>query len=559
MKAQPTRHHWILSIALALLAACGSDKPEPTPDAGVPDSGVPDSGVPDAGPKPAQFTLSVSSDKVPVLQGLNALIKVTVMRESGFTGAVSLALSGLPTGVTAPSPTIASGAEAADIQLDAAGTAPHSLPTTVTVTGTSGDQSATRTFTLTVRGPAGSVDTSFGGGPVITGINTSEDYARAIAVQPDGKIVVAGSTNTSQQGYDFAVARYNRDGTLDTDFNTSGKVTTTLTNLADEGYAVALQADGKILVAGTTTEGTNVQRFAVVRYNANGSLDTGFGTSGKAVTPFSNGPDRAYAIAVQPDGKIVVGGEATLSGTGLDFALVRYNTDGSLDTGFGTGGKVTTAIKAATGRDAINALALQNVGGETRIVAAGGDGDFLLARYTSNGTLDSSFGTGGKVASVFGSTIGSAFAVTTTSDGKIVVAGYSSNDFSLARLTDTGALDSSFGTGGKVVNRLNTSNTDIATAVAVQSDGKIVAAGWVNAGATSAADFAVLRYDSTGAPDTSFGTGGTVITPVAAPGKSDKANALALQSDDRVPVVRILVAGQADGNNSDFALTRYWP
>jgi len=554
MKVQPTHHRWILSIALALLAACGSEKPEPTPDAGVPDSGVPD-----AGPKPAQFTLSISSEKVPVLQGSNALIKVTVTRESGFTGAVSLALSGLPTGVTAPSPTIASGAEAADIQLDAAGAAPHSLPTTVTVTGTSGDQSATKVFTLTVRGPAGSVDTSFGGGPVITGINTSEDYARAIAVQPDGKIVVAGSSNTSQQGFDFAVTRYNRDGTLDTDFNTSGKVTTTLTDLADEAYAVALQPDGKIVVAGYTIEGTSIQRFAVVRYNANGSLDTGFATSGKAVTTFSSGAGRAYAIAIQPDGKILVGGDASITATGLDFALVRYNTDGSLDTGFGTGGMVFTPIKASTGRDSIYALTLQNVGGETRIVAAGGEGDFLLARYTPNGTLDSSFGTGGKVASVFGSTIGSAYAVTITSDGKLVVAGYSSNDFSLARLTDTGAPDSSFGTAGKVVTPLNATNSDVATAVTVQSDGKIVAAGWVNAGGSSAADFAVLRYDSTGAPDNSFGTGGTVVTQVAPPGKNDKANALALQPDDRVPVVRILVAGQASGDNSDFALTRYWP
>jgi uncharacterized delta-60 repeat protein len=355
------------------------------------------------------------------------------------------------------------------------------------------------------------------------------------------------------------VARYNRDGTLDTDFNAGGKVTTTLTNQTDEGNAVALQSDGKIVVAGTTTEGTSVQRFAVVRYNANGSLDTGFGTSGKAVTAFASGPDRAYAIAIQPDGKILVGGEATITATGLDFALVRYNTDGSLDTGFGTGGKVLTAIKASTGRDAINALALQNVGGETRIVAAGGEGDFLLARYTPNGTLDSSFGTAGKIASVFGSTIGSAYAVTIASDGKLVVAGYSSNDFSLARLTDTGALDSSFGTGGKVVTPLNATNSDIATAVTLQSDGKIVAAGWVNAGGSSAADFAVLRYDSTGTLDSGFGTGGKAITSVAAPNKSDKANALVLQPDDRVPVVRIVVAGQADGNNSDFALARYWP
>lgn len=542
-------HRWILSLALALLAACGAEKPDPTPDGGTPD----------AGPKPGQFTLAVSSEKLPILQGSNELLKVTVTRESGFDGAVSLALSGLPTGVSAPSATIPSGATTADIQLDAAASAPHSLPTTVTVTGTSGDQSATKTFTVTVRGPAGSVDTSFGGGAVITPVNASEDEARAIAVQPDGKIVVAGSTITPQQGTDFAVVRYHRDATLDADFNAGGKVTTAISNGTDEAYAVAIQGDGKILVAGTTNEGTTVQRFVVVRYNSNGSLDTSFGTGGKTVTSFGDGPDRAYAMALQADGKILVGGEATVTGSGLDFALARYNTDGSLDTGFGTGGKVLTAIRASNGQDSIRALALQPVGAETRIIAAGGESDFLLARYTSNGTLDSSFGAGGKIASVFGSTIGSAYAVALAPDGKLVVAGYSSNDFSLARFTETGALDTSFGTGGKVVNRLNPSNSDLATAVAVQSDGKIVAAGWVNAGLTSDADFAVLRYDTTGTLDSSFGTGGTVITPVAAPGKSDKAHALALQPDDRVPVVRILVAGQAVGTNSDFALTRYWP
>jgi uncharacterized delta-60 repeat protein len=551
MKVQSAR--WILSIALALLAACGSDKPDPTP---TPDAGTPDGGTQ---PKPPQFTLSVLGEKLPILQGSNALLKVTVTRESGFTGAVNLALSGLPTGVTAPSPAIASDATSADITLEAGASAPHSLPTTVTVTGTSGDQSATKTFTVTVRGPAGSVDTSFGGGPVTTAINAGEDYARAIAVQPDGKIVVAGSSITTQQGTDFAVARYNRDGTLDPDFNAGGKVTTAISSGTDEANAVAIQSDGKILVAGSTNEGTSVQRFVVVRYNSNGSLDTTFGTAGKAVTSFGSGPDRAYAMVLQPDGKIVVGGEATVAASGLDFALVRYNTDGSLDTTFGTGGKMTTQVQGSTGRDAIYALALQTVSGESRIVAAGGEGDFRLARFTANGAVDTSFGTNGKVLGVFGGSIGAAYALALTAEGRIVVAGYTSNDFALARLDQTGVMDSSFGTAGKVVTRLNTSNTDIATSVALQSDGRIVAAGWVNAGATSAADFAVLRFSPTGVLDTSFGTGGTVITPVAAPGKSDKANALALQPDDRVPVVRILVAGQADANNSDFALTRYWP
>jgi uncharacterized delta-60 repeat protein len=336
-------------------------------------------------------------------------------------------------------------------------------------------------------------------------------------------------------------------------------VTTSINTSTDEAYAVAVQGDGKILVAGGTNEGASGQHFALVRYNTNGSLDTGFGTGGKVTTSFGNGPDRAYAIALQADGKIVLGGEATVTATGLDFALARYNADGSLDTGFGTGGKVLTAIKGSTGKDSVSALALQPVGGETRIVAAGGDGDFVLARYSPNGTLDSSFGTDGKISGLFGSTIGSAYAVLLTPEGKLVVAGHNNNDFALARLSDTGTLDTSFGSAGKVVTQLNTSNVDIATGLALQSDGKIVAGGYMNVGGSTAADFAVVRYDTAGALDNSFGSGGKVLTSVAAIGKNDKALAMVLQPDDRVPVVRILLAGEANGSNHDFALTRYWP
>jgi len=547
MKMHP-RHKWMLSAAVALLAACsacGDSKPDPDPD-------------PNPQPTPAKFTLAVSTDKLPVLQGSSGNLTVTVTREVGFTGAVTLAFSGLPTGASAPGATIASDATKADITVSAAGTAPHSLPTTVTVTGTSGDASATKTFTVTVRGPAGSVDTSFASGKVITTVGVSEDYAEALAVQPDGKVLVvgrsAGATNT-----DFAVVRYNRDGDLDTGFGTGGKVTTPVNAGSDEAYAVALQSDGKILVAGTTETTANSYDFALVRYNADGSLDTGFGTGGKVTTPFGTSPDKAYAIAVQPDGKIVLGGEATVPTYGYDFALVRYNADGSLDTGFGTGGKVTTSLKADSGRDVIFSLTQQTVGGQPRIVAVGGDGDFLLARYTSAGALDTTFGTGGKIVGLFGTVIGSARASALTADGKLVVAGDANDGFALVRLTDTGALDTGFGTGGKVVTQVNTGNSDVATALAVQSDGKIVAGGWTYTGGSSSGDFAVVRYEASGALDTTFGNAGTVTTAVASGTKSDQAKAVALQPDDRVPVTRILLAGSANESNNDFAVTRYWP
>jgi uncharacterized delta-60 repeat protein len=544
------RRKWILSTALALLAACaacGDDaKPDPEP-------------TPNPQPTPAKFTLAVSNDKLPVLQGSSGTLSVTVTRETGFTGAVTLALSGLPTGASATGATIASDATKADITVTAAGTAPHSLPTTVTVTGTSGDASATKTFAVTVRGPAGSQDTSFATGKVITTVGQSEDYAEAIAVQSDGKIIVvgrsAGATNT-----DFAVVRYNRDGDLDTGFGTGGKVTTAINAASDEAYAVAVQSDGKILVGGTTEAGASGYDFALVRYNANGSLDTGFGTGGKVTTAFGNGPDKAYAIAVQSDGKIVLGGEASFTTTGYDFALARYNADGSLDTGFGTGGKVTTALKADTsGRDVVFSLAQQTVGGQPRIVAVGGDGDFQLARYTSAGALDTSFGTNGKITSVFGTVIGSARASALSADGKLVVAGDANGGFALARLTEAGTLDTSFGTGGKVVTQVNTGNEAVATALAVQSDGKLVAGGWTYTGGSSSGDFAVLRYEASGTLDTTFGNAGKVTTAVASGTKSDQAKAAALQPDDRVPVTRILLAGSANESNNDFALTRYWP
>ncbi len=540
MNAQPPRR-WLWSAALALLAACSS---EPTP-------------TPTPTPTPG-FSLALSTDKTPILQGSSATLTATVTRETGFDGAVDLSLSGLPTGVSATPGSIASGATSATLKLDAAASAPHSLPTPVTVTGTSGDKTASQSLTVTVRGPPGSLDTSLVTGPVITPVGAGEDYAEGMAVQPDGKIILVGRTATPQ-GTTFAVVRYTRDGSLDTSFGSGGKVTTAVGTPNSQAFAVALQGDGKILVAGTADGGTSGIDFALVRYNSDGSLDTGFGTGGKVTTAFGNGSDSAYALLLQADGKIVLGGETDAGATGLDFALARYNSDGSLDTGFGSGGKVTTAIKSAAGRDAIFSLALQTVGSEARIVAAGGDGDFILARYTPAGALDTGFGTGGKINGLFGTSIGSARAVAVTSEGKLVVAGHANHDFAVARLSDTGTLDTSFGTGGKVVTPVSTTNWDEATAMALQADGKIVVGGWMYTGSSSSGDFALLRYEATGALDSGFGTGGKVVTPIASGTKDDTAHAVALQTDERVPVVRILLAGSASDSNHDFALVRYWP
>jgi len=526
------------------LAACGGG------DSG----GAPNPGP---GPDPAAFTLSLERHEVPVGQGAIASLTVSAVRAAGFSGAIELSVAGLPSGVTVPAASLPANATSVDLAFVAAQDAPHSLPTTVTVRGTSGAASATQTAFVTVFGAPGAVDTSFGGGSVVTPVGAGEDFAEAMAVQPDGKIVVVGSSS-GVAGTDVAVLRYDRDGVLDAGFGTGGKVVTEAGAGDSQALAVALQPDGKIVVAGAANGGASGLDFVVLRYLADGRPDPSFGTGGQVLVPFGNGTDRARAVAVQPDGKIVAAGEADVATTGNDFALVRLDASGDLDGGFGAGGKVTTAVKSGNGRDVVWSLALVTVAGETRAVAAGGDGDFTLVRYTAAGVPDASFSGDGIVSNVFGTSIGSAYAVAAQADGKLVVAGHAGHDFALLRLDGAGAPDGGFGTGGKVVVQISATNWDEATAVAVQPDGRIVAGGWVYAGNSSAGDFAVLRLLEDGTPDGSFGTAGRVVTPVAG-AKSDSAHALALQPDPRVPSTRILLAGGASGSNFDFALTRYWP
>ncbi|MFG2985674.1 calcium-binding protein [Streptomyces sp. NPDC048258] len=371
----------------------------------------------------------------------------------------------------------------------------------------------------------GDLDPTFGtGGTVTTDFEGGNDVARGVAVQADGKIVAAGAGGAG----DFTLARYNTDGSLDTTFDTDGKVTTDFAGGNDRANGVVVQADGKIVAAG----GAGFD-FGLARYNTDGSLDTTFGTGGKVITGFFAG-DEAFGVALQADGKIVAaGGTDTGSSTNTDFALARYNTDGSLDTTFDTDGKVTTDF--ALGFDQAHGVKVQADG---KIVAAGegesaGNVDFALARYNTNGSLDTTFDTDGKVTTDFGGTE-RAFGVALQADGKIVAAG-GSTAFSLARYNTNGSLDTSFDTDGKVT----TAFAGQANGVALQADGKIVAAG-------GPGDFALARYNTNGSLDTSFGTGGTVTTNF---GTFDNARGVALQADGK-----IVAAGQA---GTDFGLARY--
>jgi uncharacterized delta-60 repeat protein len=386
----------------------------------------------------------------------------------------------------------------------------------------------------------GTLDLTFGnGGKVIAGTNRGTDSALAMAVQSDGKIVAAGESQRNGSGFDFALVRYAPDGTLDTSFGDGGKVTTAIGSAYAYAFAISLQPDGKIVAAGTSSNGSN-EDLAIVRYNSDGSLDSTFGTGGKVTTAIGPGTDRASAVAMQSDGKIVVSVRSSIG----DFVLVRYNPNGSLDGAFGSGGIVTTDVSSS--EDNANAVTIQPDG---KIVAAGyGYSDFALARYNSNGSLDSMFGVGGLVATPIGSAFANASDVMLQSDGMIVVAGTAFNgsnyDFAVARYNTNGSLDTAFGSGGTVMTPIGL-NHDEAYTVTLQSDGKIVAAGDINQGHGAA----LVRYNSNGSLDETFGSGGKVTT--LSLGSPYRVHDVALQSNGK-----IVAAGP---NDYDFALVRYEP
>lgn len=401
--------------------------------------------------------------------------------------------------------------------------------------------------------PSGSLDASFGtGGKVTTAVANTYDGAYAVAVQADGKIVAAGYSG-SGANVDFALARYNTDGSLDDSFGTGGKMTTSIGSSMDYAYAVAIQADGKIVAAGYSFNGTDTD-FALARYNTDGSPDDTFDADGKVITAVNSGDDMAYAVAIQADEKIVAAGYSS-NGANTDFAVVRYNTDGSLDDTFGSGGKVSTAVGSSS--DSASAVAIQPDGKIAAAGWSwnGANSDFALVRYNTNGSLDTSFDTDGKTTIAIGSASDAASAVAIHSGtGKIVAAGYASNgsddDFAVVRYNADGSLDTSFDADGIVTTAIGSSNEYI-LAVKLGADGSIMAAGHSDNGSND--DFALVRYKVDGTLDTSFDADGIVTTAVGS--SDDRAKGMVIQHNGRI----VAAGDSWNGSNYDFALARYWP
>lgn len=397
----------------------------------------------------------------------------------------------------------------------------------------------------------GDSDLTFGsGGSVVTPFASYHAGAASVAIQPDGYMVVAGQRETASGADAFALTRYDPSGVLDPGFSGNGKVTTSIGSFHAGAYAVAVQPNGKILAAGSGVAGGQ-SRFAVARYTSGGSLDQSFGNGGKVLTPIGSSAI-ATSMALQPDGKIVVAGQA-LFGTSSRFAVTRYKANGTLDNSFGSGGKVTTSF-GPNGAGALS-VAIQPNG---KIVVAGRRSNgtfqrFALARYKPNGNLDTNnFGTGGKVVTPFGPDEAVASSVAIQPNGKIVAAGFRSNGtferFALARYKANGGLDTNnFGTAGKVTTPFGPNHAR-AQSVAIDANGGIVAAGYALNGTYN--DFALARYNANGTPDTGFGTGGKATTSINSGDAS--ARAVAIDSNGR-----IVAAGQAfNGNNYDVALAR---
>jgi len=353
----------------------------------------------------------------------------------------------------------------------------------------------------------GTLDRTFGArGKVRTDFPGLAAVPSSVVIQPDGKIVVAGGAfPLFTFAGDFKVVRYNPNGSLDTSFG-SGGIVTTFFPQGSYAFAVALQPDGKIIAAGTHFVDFNPgdmsdTDFALARYNPDGSLDTTFGNGGTVTTDFFGTEDDVFSVLIQPDGKIVAVGSANDPANYYDFAAVRYLSNGAIDTTFGVAGKLSTDF-GGRGFDRAQSAALQANGS---IVAAGFatsvDGineNFAVIRYTSNGALDTTFSSDGKTQIDFGSCCQSAYQVLLQSDGKIITAGFpnsesSDSDFLLARLSSTGSLDTTFGIGGKVRTSFGNLNGG-AYGGALQADGKVVAVGFQATSGRGGVNFALARY-----------------------------------------------------------------
>jgi uncharacterized delta-60 repeat protein len=385
-------------------------------------------------------------------------------------------------------------------------------------------------FLLTAHGvfsqASGTLDATFGtGGRVVTSMSSANDRAGGVIVQADGKIVVAGTSYTYTSPYvNFIVLiRYNNNGTIDSTFGSNGKINTNFGAGNCDFSAMTIQTDGKIVITCNVNSGVVSNQIGLVRYKINGSLDSTFGINGKATLGFSTSTTgyEPFAITIQTDGKIVVTG-GSLNGIDSRTFVARVNANGSSDTTFNLTGIVITDVDPKD--DRAFSVAVQPDG---KILVCGHilafanssvQFDMTLIRYNANGILDASFGTNGITIIKQGD--GRFMKI--LNSGKILAGGQDyinttgtnpKYDFLICRFNANGTLDSTFSSNGKLITPINAFNS-FANAMLVQKDNKIVLAG-SGTDATNAANFVMTRFSAEGVLDNTFGTSGKVIIPIA--------------------------------------------
>ena len=394
-------------------------------------------------------------------------------------------------------------------------------------------------FSSTALAAGGDLDPSFGsGGKVVTSMSGGTDTFLAVAVQPDGKIVAVGYG--AGVATDTTLVRYNTNGTLDTTFNGTGKVVSDFGVNNDAATAVVIQPDGKIVIAGNAATGTD--DFLVARYNSNGTLDTTFNGAGYAITILGT-ESYATGVALQSDGKIVAVGNIYANNT-FQFGVMRFNTNGTLDTTFhGTG---IASIPVGGNADQPNAVAIQSDG---KIVVAGssstgGYNIFGLVRLTAAGELDPTFNGTGKVVTAVGFNESSIFSIDIQPNGKIVAGGraytYNAaegyrNNFAVVRYNADGTVDTSFNQTGGIMTPVGTYD-GFCTGVKVLPNGKILAGGYAQVYTTVLSiDLAFARYNNDGTLDRSFGQSGTKTVSISP--NDDSGQAMALQANGQAVMV----------------------
>lgn len=404
---------------------------------------------------------------------------------------------------------------------------------------------------------AGALDPMFGsGGKTAFTFSQMVNGISHVAVQDDGKFVVIGN---DASGGPALLARFNADGSLDNSFGNNGTLVTTVSVNYLGASAVSIAPDGKIVIGGYCSNGAN-NDFVVARFTSSGALDSTFGDgTGKVMTPVGDGDDYLSDLIVQEDGKILAAGRAASGSTGTLAAVVRYNADGSLDATFGNVGKVLIATRGTY--SGIYSLLVQPDG---KILAGGysdtdgSDCRMTVLRLTTEGTPDSTFGSDGVAITSAGSWWEAAHKLVLQPDGKIVAVGElgvsSYEDIVTARFLGNGALDPTFGGDGVVTTSFSTMFGD-GRDVIVQADGKILVTGDVDPGSNS--DFVLIRYNPNGSLDASFNGTGKVRTDFNPVGNylHDYARAIVLQGNSALVVGNVM--DRTNGFPYQIGMVRY--